>query len=279
MKCLGTTTTLIVAICVAIAAGCGKSDDDADKDVGQADSAAVSSDVAVQVETTAETAVADIVVSDDAAAPDDVAAMDLPEDLGQEVAQAEVVEDVVDPNLIALNNAFANCLDYSLLYPWPEEAGHLAAARLTPKEFPFVVKRIAYYLSNDETEDVLCSAGLAHEVEIYVTEADEPQAEPQIVEAFVVEATDVTPGEGGYWTIEVVPTVDITLTEGQKIFVAVRMTREEPEAMCMFMCTDFTHADRNWWSNGVEPPYDWATLDSFDVPGDIDLTVYGVVGR
>ena len=159
------------------------------------------------------------------------------------------------------------------LAPDPGEEGHLAAARLTPESYPFTVKSVRYTLLADE--DKKWSVNLAHRVEVYVTTASAPEATPTVKETIDVPAATETVEER---TIVKDLAAPITLQTGEHLIVAVEMAGDAATAvLCLRGCPGHGIADRNYWSNATQPPYDWKTLDSLGI--DTNLLIQAVAAE
>src|SRR5262245_53192961 len=83
-----------------------------------------------------------------------------------------------DPNVLTNNDA--TC-EQSGIEPQPTEHGHWAAARLTPKSYPFSVATVRYRLF-DEAMDTGCN-DFEHEVALFVSPDPAPPATPTVVES------------------------------------------------------------------------------------------------
>ncbi|MBW2454903.1 MAG: hypothetical protein JRI68_10345 [Deltaproteobacteria bacterium] len=151
-----------------------------------------------------------------------------------------------------LNND-ADCLVWGGISPAAGEAGHLYAARLTPPSYPFQVTEVQYELMGSGE----CDNTFAHRVEVFVDSATTPPNSPTIT-LLDIAAT------GANETVRVVTAQlpsPITLQTGEHLFVAVELVTIETS--CVAVCSNATVSDRDWWSNAVAVPYNWATLASF----------------
>ena len=199
----------------------------------------------------------------------------------EEVVEEDVPKgDVGFVDLVELCNIPDDCEDYIMLYGDPGEDGHLAAARFTPPEYPFLVDSLVYYLDHADYDDINCNSGLAHSVELYVGTDLAPAAEPVVLESFDIEENgDPELIDGEYRAIDLTLETAVELAEGEHIFVAVKMALSDPDGLCLYMCTAGTLPDRDYWSGAAAPPYAWETLESMEIPGNIEMQVYGSVSE
>ena len=241
---------VITSFAMALAlAGCPSSDDDdvADDDVADDD--------------VADDDLADDDVSDDDVADDDVADDDVADD-----DSAEPVEDL-------LTNFPANCSSWSAVMPLAGEEGQLAAGRLTPPSWPFVVDRVVYSLLHGSQDGVDCNAESSHRVELFTGTSPTPAASPAAPLIVAVEEDEVS-GVERLVVVDLDP--PLTVEQDEHLFVAVELVGTYPDVGCLSLCTDGqTYDDRNWWSNATAAPYSWAQLTDFGVPGNLVVVAYG----
>jgi hypothetical protein len=172
----------------------------------------------------------------------------------------------------------------------PDEAGHFGAERLTPPSYPYTVQRIAYDIiptrastGDAGTDDggaaeVRFTANLAHQVQLYVSTATAPTAQPSM-DGTLVRTIDVparpdpTDPSVEFVAVELPISPPITLTAGQSLFVAVQyaastdFTAEISLGQCSplgVMPTDGGMipgaVDHSYWSNAPSEPFNWADL-------------------
>jgi hypothetical protein len=146
------------------------------------------------------------------------------------------------------------CDDPSFIYPAPGEAGHLYGVRLTPPSYPYVVTSIQYELVGLES----CLITTDHRVEVFVSTDIVPPGTPTLLASIDVQGAAA---QGPSLVVESPLVDDLVLQDGEHLFVAVELPLVE--ASCIAVCRDAPVADRDFWSNGVAPPYPWATLASF----------------
>ncbi len=269
-------TTLSMLVLLAATVSCSSSSDKAD---------AAGSDITPTEDVTTpgeDTATLPDTGADEGTPPEDTVTPE--EDVAQlpeNVEEQDIPGDgVVWEDLVELSNIPDDCEDYIMLYGDPGEDGHLAAARFTPPEYPFLVDSLVYYLDHADYDDINCNSGLAHSVELYVGTDLAPAAEPVVVESFDIEENnDVELIDGEYREIDLTLETPLELAEGEHIFVAVKMSLSDPDGLCLYMCTAATLPDRDYWSNAAEAPYDWTTLDSMEIPGNLEIQVYGTVSE
>ena len=197
-------------------------------------------------------------VSPDKPAPDSAASPDT-----APVPDKGPVADAPDPDgshLTLLTNENPCKTETASIIPDPSEYGHLFAARLTPKKYPFTVTNIRYQLSRGKDK---CANVIAHRVEIYVSKKTTPDNSPTPTATLKVPATTVIAGPR---KVALTLPKPITLQTGEHIFIAVEMaTDKTKQVICIDVCDKNGIKDRNYWSNAVKAPYKWATLDSFNM--------------
>jgi hypothetical protein len=139
------------------------------------------------------------------------------------------------------------------------EENHLAAARLTPPSYPFVIVFVRYTLLGYLEQ---CDPGLAHGVDVFVGSDVAPPATPTVIQHIDVAMTNNDEQQRVMLHELSTP---LTLNEGEHIFVAVRMTGTNPQPLlCVQSCSGPAYQqDRNYWSNAVAPPYPWTMLGRF----------------
>lgn len=180
-----------------------------------------------------------------------------------------------------LTNQRMACSVPDLLAPAPGEEGHLSATRLTPPAWPFYVQSIRYEVAHLSTvEGYTCDARLPHKVLLFKSTEPSPPRNTPPVATLTVEGLALEPpvpdmvGPGTLHPIE--RPVEVTLEQGEHLFIAVRMVGENPDILCTSTCRDGGgEAEDSWWSNAVEPPYDWATLRSFGIVANTTATAHG----
>jgi hypothetical protein len=61
-------------------------------------------------------------------------------------------------------------------------------------------------------------------------------------------------------------TAPLELKQGEHLFVSIEMNLVQNSASklvtCVVTCSENPQADRNYWSNTTQPPYQWTTLSS-----------------
>ena len=187
---------------------------------------------------------------------------DVAADGGTAVDAADVTGEAhtEDPRL--LTNIDWPCSKRYLVGALPEELGHLAAARLTPRAYPFEVTKISYELAGPETYDA-CDDTFAHRVEIWVETTATPSATPTLHETIDVSAQP-EPTANIFRKVTRTLATPLTLTAGQHLYVAVELqgetVAETTTSLCIEACADVPQPDRNFWSNAVAAPYSWMTL-------------------
>jgi hypothetical protein len=152
------------------------------------------------------------------------------------------------------------CPEAHVVAPAETEQNHLAAARLTPPSYPYVVTGIQYVLNGGAQGDIECQTGLAHQVHVFKGPDVTP---PATIENDTV--IDVDLGQA-VMVITVVQQLvtPITLEQGEHLFIAVQMAGTHPDVLCVGACSGPAYQeDRNYWSNAADPPYPWPTLGSF----------------
>jgi hypothetical protein len=154
----------------------------------------------------------------------------------------------------------------------PDEAGDLAAARITPPSYPFEVTSVSYKLTG---QTPVCGTDIAHAVRVFAApSADAPPAEPAGVQRIEVDgaATDERV------RIVTVPLPEpILLEEGDDLFVAIEMLANDAQtiAVCLDGCAIDAEDHRQFWSTESEAPHSWATLYSYGIAQDYAIWATG----
>lgn len=176
--------------------------------------------------------------------------------------------DTSTPTPVTLSNvpALADCPGgdrFSIAPVIPQEVGHLAAARLVPASYPVQITKVAYDLAVPAGGGD-CDLSFAHTVEVYVDTAVAPNARPST--GTLVHSISVPAGVATDHTVELTLPSAVTLTTGQSLFVAVKLTGNDlnppTKALCIGACRVATGAksDVDYWSNAAAEPYAWADM-------------------
>ncbi len=164
------------------------------------------------------------------------------------------------------------CDDWTGLYPVPSEFGQFAATRLTPPSYPYSIIAIRYHLSDITA---FCKE-LPHRTFLFVESSAIPGATPQELTSWDVAADSAA--EDGW--VEHTLAAPIVLDAEEHLFIAVEMTGDGREVLCLSACAEAAGAsvhapERNFWSNATEPPYVWAALETFDVLINLHAEAFG----
>jgi hypothetical protein len=194
---------------------------------------------------------------------------------------ADASSDAASGDVLVENVDHAACTDPYTIWPLlPDEASHLAAARLTPATYPFHVTKIGYDLAVTSESDN-CDALLAHKVALYVTDAAAPTPMPS-TDATLVATIDVpaeTTVTGDVRTIDLTLDTPIDLTTGQHLYVAVEMAANDDlsKSLCIEACSEGGGTSGvNFWSNANAEPYSWADMvDDFGFGADYTIRATG----
>ncbi|MSP60211.1 MAG: hypothetical protein EXR72_07690 [Myxococcales bacterium] len=173
--------------------------------------------------------------------------------------------------LLTNNPSGKDCDD--VVGPAMGEEKHLAAARLTPTKFPFVVTSLRYAIGEGFWAEPACNATLAHRVDLYVASGVAPAATPTVAQNLAVPAA--TKGADKRRVIDLKLTSPITIPDGSHLFVALQYAGTFPKVLCQMGCTTAPTADRNYWSNAEKPLYAWATPTSLDIDVNLDVQAIG----
>lgn len=190
------------------------------------------------------------------------------DDNAPDAASTNDPDAAVSPTPVALANvpSLATCpgVDLFSITPiLPDEAGHFAAARLTPETYPVDVTTVAYDLAVPGAGGD-CDLTLAHTVEVYVDTAIAPAARPS--DGTLVHRIDVPGGAAANHAVELTLPTPIHLTTGQSVFVAVKLvgddTANPTSALCIAACRTAAGAisDVDYWSNAAAEPFAWADM-------------------
>jgi hypothetical protein len=173
-----------------------------------------------------------------------------------------------DVGPVVLSNIDHACLEGADVFPLPENAGHRAAARLTPPSTPFTVQSIRWALDGGAE----CSNGLAHTTEVWVESETAPSSSPTIA-AFV--ETEASTSQDGPRRFELVLDEPLVLEAGDNLYISVEMAVVDTLHSCFLSCADAFEEDRNYWSNATDAPYAWTTLASFGTEVSLDASAIG----
>jgi len=171
----------------------------------------------------------------------------------------------------------APCTDRgNVVIPNPGNEGQLAAARLTPPAYPFQVTGIEYEIAMGDTANGdPCDATLPHRVEIYVDKNVVPSNTPTIAAQLDNPGTPNVPANTAL-IVKTDLTTPITLSTGDNLFVAVELAGTAEKHLCVLLCAGTGADDRNYWSNATMPPYNWATLASFNNDSNLAIGANGM---
>ena len=164
-----------------------------------------------------------------------------------------------------LSHSEIPCLVDTVISPSiPEEANHFAATRLT-LPIPFSVTEISYYLSTSDVT-ATCTPTLAHEIHLYVVDADGvvpnlPSRDALSQQVLQVEADPSQP-DGRLVTLTLENPIE--LDPSQSLVISVQMKLEGEQHLCIGYCTDRQpEAGSQLWSSAPSEPYVWTDLSNF----------------
>ena len=160
----------------------------------------------------------------------------------------------------------------------PDEANHFAAARFTLPFSPFMITHIEYALASSEMTPS-CTAALAHEVHLYVIDANEPIPTSPSSEAILTEVIQVASDESKPFGRGVNLTLaqPITLEDNQSLVVSVQMKLEGEAHLCIGYCIDQrAPVGSQFWSSAASEPYSWTDLSTFNLNEAYIIMIEGV---
>ena len=186
---------------------------------------------------------------------------------------------VTPPGEQVLGPTPESCETVSLLAPsLPAEAGHYAAKVLQPEAYPFAIESIRYLLVTDESV-ASCSGALAHRVLLFALDSEQPLPPTPSASGLGYREYDIPADPNGVAgrQIELSVLVPLILTEGQRAVVAVQLSAEAGQHLCIADCSDpGSPVGVNWWSNAAEPPFRWQDLVAdFSLNSQLLLRVTG----
>jgi len=163
------------------------------------------------------------------------------------------------PGEVWIGNVTRGCtFDNSIGPVLPDEAGHFGASTLTPTSYPVTVTHVGYSLMDNDG----CMDGLAHRVEIYkLTEARPPNMPTAAQRIETIEVPESASGAGGR-AFEHALASRVTLSEGERLVVAIQMTANDAltRSICLLTCGTGGTPMQDWWSNAAAPPFAWADM-------------------
>ena len=169
-----------------------------------------------------------------------------------------------------LTNEPATCAKAGYTFADPANAGHYAAARLTPPRFPFTVTSVTYTLMHNPGE---CDADQLHDVLVFTSADGMPAGTPTGATMSVSAPPSPTP-VGTSRVVTLALDSPITVNSGEDLYVAVQMVRAT-DPLCLEECLDMGEADRNWWSAAASTPFPWRTLASYGNMGTLTPSALG----
>ncbi|APR88272.1 hypothetical protein A7982_13621 [Minicystis rosea] len=164
----------------------------------------------------------------------------------------------------AINND-PECINPTYAYPLPGNEGQLYAVRLTPPSYPYKVTDVHYELAGIGD----CDSSAPHRVEFSVGSGVAPSNTPNLVAKLDIPTGDAA---ASFRVVKKNLPSPIILQAGEQLFVAVSLTWG---TSCIAACHDAEEADRDYWSNATQAPYDWATLMSYGTDTHARIGVNG----
>lgn len=167
---------------------------------------------------------------------------------------------------VTLTNSPNACIDTYEVHPLVGEEDNLAAVKLTPPSYPATVTAVTWSLAHGQfggSSEPFCDAALEYEVLVFKSLSPAPPASPTIIETITVPASSLPSTKAIYYYTETLST-PITLTVGEKLYVAVRLTGDpDTDVVCISMCRNSDWRKRlNWWSYSDAAPYPWDTMEN-----------------
>lgn len=161
------------------------------------------------------------------------------------------------------------------VFPLPGEEAHWIAERLTPPSYPFTVTKVRYVMRGGAEGNYTCDNGLAHQADVFVGTDLVPAATPIPAEHIDVPASA---NVDGLRVLDHDLTAPITLQTGDYLFVAIQNAGVAPtDCTCFESCTGTAFvSDANYWSNQGDPPFPWATLESFNIKANYTICADGM---
>ncbi|MFN3200888.1 MAG: hypothetical protein ACE366_20985 [Bradymonadia bacterium] len=169
-----------------------------------------------------------------------------------------------------------------------EEDGDWISARLTsPTLGAFSVERAEYFLIEDDTFTVVDhfrDAAMPHRVRVWITNDEEPGAEPDVIYEWRVELSDVN--SNGLKRVEVVFPAPVVLEPGEHLMMAVQMhaesNRRSQRHMAVATCVqplDDSNGRRGFWTFEEAAPFSWVNLTQYSPFNAISLPMFRAFGH
>jgi hypothetical protein len=155
----------------------------------------------------------------------------------------------------------------------PESPGQMLAARLFPPTYPYRVDAVEYVLQHFPAFG--SDAARAHDVEIWVQRAFEPEASPAALrgQRIAVPATALDPDR--LRRVRLPLAAPVRLDDGDVLFVAVHLTAGEAGALCVAGGADFAPEGSFWLSESAAAPFTWSPLDALFVTDPFAIFALG----
>jgi len=177
-------------------------------------------------------------------------------------AEVDVLTDNPDP-----------CETLGAIGPAPGEEGQWAAVRLVaPVDVRLDTIR---YVLMQQAGELNCRVDIAHEFALFAGDGSTiPPQEPE--ELMRVDVAPEPLEIDGPLEISLEAAAPFELAAGEEVFLAISMEGAYPDVLCWQICFDDMTPNGSWWGAATEPPYPWATLESYaisgDIMGEIDVT-------
>ena len=181
------------------------------------------------------------------------------------------------PEQLILSNAPLTCTQISALAPYlPDEAGHYAGSIISPHRYPFVVEMVEYTL--EETPDIPnCTSELAHKIDLVVlaSQQEPPSDLNEAISYQTIETpTALMPTERRVILQRLL--TPITLNEGESLLISISLAAEGSQHVCLALCEDERALPKQeYWSGASSMPFQWSSLDSFEITAESLIKVIG----
>jgi hypothetical protein len=168
--------------------------------------------------------------------------------------------------LIEIANEPFTCPLIGVYVPKADQAGYLAAVRLTPPRAPFSVEKISYRIAGSSLEPVFTNI-IAHRVELSVGSGLAPESTPNLRATLNLPAISDT-HEPVRTVVAPLPS-PLVLGPGEHLFVAIELPSDgQGSALALVGCIGNGVEDRNYWSNAARSPYAWIPFQTLIGPDD-----------
>lgn len=182
------------------------------------------------------------------------------------------------------NYTNAQCTSPGYVAPCDGEEHHWVASRFEPDDYPFVATKVSYTLwgSNHLYANPGCDSTLGHKASVFLGNKS-PRSSPTLVQTITV-PYDKAAVNDRY--VELTLPQGVHISEGQFLYVSIQNSGDASPTVsntcngagkftCASTCDAPTRGNLSWWSNANTAPFNWASLASFNIHGDVRIGVYG----